>query len=55
MVPMEFPGGLEVQRSGVSLLWLRTVLWCGFDPWPGNFCMLWGGMEGALGGYQLCN
>ena len=17
------------------------LLWCGFDPWPGNFCILW--------------
>ena len=24
----------------MSLLWLRSLLWCGFDPWPGNFCML---------------
>ena len=24
-----------------SLLWLRLLLWCGLDPWPGNFYMLW--------------
>ena len=18
-----------------------SLLWCGFDPWPGNFCMPW--------------
>lgn len=23
------------------LLWLWLLLWCGFNPWPGNFCMLW--------------
>ena len=30
---LEFPGGLAVRDSMLSLLWLR------FDPWPGNFCM----------------
>ena len=29
-----FPGGLEAKDSVWSLLWF------GFDPWPGNFCML---------------
>ena len=24
----------------LSLLWLRLLLWCRFDPWPRNFCML---------------
>ena len=24
----------------LSLLWLGSLLWCGFNPWPGNFCML---------------
>ena len=28
---VEFPGGLAVKDSVLSLLWLR------FDPWPGNF------------------
>ena len=23
------------------LLWLRSLLCHGFDPWPGNFCMSW--------------
>ena len=23
----------------MSLLWLRSLLWCRFDPWPGNFHM----------------
>ena len=29
----DFPGGLMVKDSALSLLWLR------FDPWPGNFGM----------------
>ena len=32
---MEFPGGLVVKDSALSLLWLR------FDSWPGNFLMPW--------------
>ena len=24
----------------LSLPWLMSLLWCGFDPWPRNFCML---------------
>ena len=31
---MEFPGGLVVK-------YLLSVLWLGFDPWLGNFCVLW--------------
>ena len=23
------------------LLWLSSLLWHRFDPWPGNFCMTW--------------
>ena len=30
-----FPGGLMVQDPALALQWGR------FDPWPGNFCMLW--------------
>ena len=30
----EFPGGLAVKDSSLSLLWFR------FDPWPGNFRIL---------------
>ena len=25
----------------MSLMWLGSLLWCVFDPWPGNFLMLW--------------
>ena len=25
----------------LSLLWLRLLLWYGFDPWPGNVHMPW--------------
>ena len=34
----EFPGGLAVKSLVLLLLWLRSLLWLGFDPWPGNFC-----------------
>ena len=37
----ESPGGLVVKDLALSLLWLRSLLWWGFDPWPGNFCMPW--------------
>ena len=37
---MEFFGGLVVKHPVLSLLWLWSLLWCGFDPWPGNFYML---------------
>ena len=30
-----------VKDLALSLLWLWLLLWHGFDPWPGNFCMLW--------------
>ena len=33
--PWEFPGGLAVKDLALSLLWF------GFNPWHGNFCMLW--------------
>lgn len=28
----------QVKDPVFSLLWLRSLLWLGFDPWPGNFC-----------------
>ena len=37
---LEFPGGLVVKHSALSLLWLGLLLWHGFDPWPGNLCLL---------------
>ena len=30
-----------VKDPALSWLWLWLLLWLGFDPWPGNFCMLW--------------
>ena len=30
-----------VKDAALSLLWLRPLLWQGFDPWPGNFHMPW--------------
>lgn len=35
-----FPSGLEIKDLALSLLWLRSLLWCRFHPWLGNFCML---------------
>ena len=29
-----------VKDLALSLLWLRSLLWCGFSPWPGSFYML---------------
>ena len=29
-----------IKDLSLSLLWLWLLLWCGFDPWPGNFRML---------------
>ena len=29
---------LAVKDLVLSLLWLRSLLWCRFNPWPGNFC-----------------
>ena len=38
---MEFPSGLAVRDLALLLLWVRSLLWHRFDPWPGNFCMIW--------------
>ena len=38
----EFSGISLVQQVGdlsLSLQWLRSLLWCGFDSWPGSFPM----------------
>ena len=29
----------QVKDPALSLLWLGLLLWHGFVPWPGNFCM----------------
>ena len=29
-----------VKDSASSLLWLESLLWRGFEPWPRNFCIL---------------
>ena len=31
----------QVKDPVFSLLWLRSFLWQGFDPWPRNFHMPW--------------
>ena len=30
----------QVEDLVLLLLWLRSLLWHGFNPWPGNFHML---------------
>ena len=30
-----------VKDSALLLLWLRSLLWCRFDPWTRNFYMPW--------------
>ena len=30
-----------VKNPALSLLWLWSLLWGEFDPWPGNFHMSW--------------
>ena len=37
----EFPGGLAGTWHCHCYGLLRSLLWCMFDLWPGNFCMLW--------------
>lgn len=36
---MEFSGGLVFKDPVLSLLWLKSLLWYKFDPWPEKFCM----------------
>ena len=31
-----------VKNLALWLLQLWSLLWCGFDPWPRNFCLPWG-------------
>ena len=31
----------QVKDPALSLQWLQFLLWRGFDPWPGNFSLLW--------------
>ena len=35
----------RVKDPVLSVLWLRS-LWHRFDPWPGNFCILWAQLKG---------
>ena len=36
---MEFYGSLAIKDPALSLLWLKSLQWCRFNPWPRNFCM----------------
>ena len=41
MIPFgEFPGNLEIKELALLLMWLRSLLWFEFHPWPRNFHML---------------
>ena len=31
----------QVEDLALSLQGLGSLLWQGFSPWPGNFCLLW--------------
>ena len=31
----------QVKDQALLLLWLGSLLWYGFNPWPGNFHMPW--------------
>ena len=41
----EFPGGLVLKDPALSLLWLRSLPQCGFNPWLRNFRMPWQGQK----------
>ena len=30
----------QVKDLALLLLWFGSLLWCMFNPWPRNFCML---------------
>ena len=40
LILVEFPGGPVVKDLSLSLLQLRSLLWHGFNPWPGKILML---------------
>ena len=51
----------QVKDPAWSLLWLRSLLWYGFDPYPGNISMPraqpkkgGGGLLDAINTYHLC-
>ena len=37
VVKDELPGGSMVKDLALSLLWLGSLLWHEFEPWPGNY------------------
>lgn len=36
----EFPVAWQVKDTVLSPLWLRSLLYHDFNPWPRNFCMM---------------
>ena len=37
----KFLGGLAIKELALPLLWLKLLLWWGFDPWSRDFGMPW--------------
>ena len=35
----------QVKDLAMSLQWLQSLVWHVFDPWPGNFYILWLGQK----------
>ena len=42
---VEFCGSTAIKNPALPLLWFGSLLWHGFDPWPGNFCIPWGSQK----------
>ena len=48
----------QVKDPVLPLQQLGSLLWCGFDPWPRNFCMPWLqpknkiNLKGVISGYS---
>ena len=40
MYLQSFLGAQWIKDLALLVLWLWSLLWHGFDPWPGNLCML---------------
>ena len=43
----------QIKDMVLSLLWLRSLLWHGYNSWPRNFCMPWCGQK-KCGVLLLC-
>ena len=43
----------QFEDLALSLWWLGFMMWCKFDPWPGNFHMLWGWLKEKISWKRL--